>query len=151
MATTYDIHFQIVPEEEQEGANGRVFTFGYASAVGVKGPQKLVNRWVKCFFTLKGSDPLLRTYGTGFSELIGSNVSRPDDFTDAVALAINDCNQQITAFDQKNFPPDDERLSSAVLTSVVPRGADGYDVYVTIKNAAGALLTTLLPAGSTRP
>lgn len=148
---TYDIHFQIVPEDEQESANGRVFTFGYASAVGVKGPQKLVNRWIKCLFTLKGSDPLHRDYGTGFAELIGSNISRQDDFTDAMALFIDDCSKQITALDQKNFPPDDERLKSAVLSSIVPRGPDGYDVYVTLRNAAGALLTTLLPAGSTRP
>jgi hypothetical protein len=147
---TYDIHFQIVPEEEQVTANGRVFTFGYASAVGVKGAQKLVNRWLKCFCTLKGTDLLDVTYGTGFPDILGSNVSRQQDFTDAMVLFVNDCNKQIIAFDLAQFPPDDERLASAVLTNVTPRGADGYDVYVTLKNIAGTLLTVQVPTGTTR-
>lgn len=147
---TYDVHFQMVPGAEQVAANGRVFTFGYASAVGVKGPQKLVNRWMKCFFTLKGSDLLNKAYGTGFPEIIGSNISRRQDFVDAISLFIDDCNEQIRAFDLAQFPPEDERLASAVLTSVVPRGADGYDVYVTLKNVAGTLLTVQVPTGTTR-
>lgn len=147
---TYDVHFQLVPSEEQLSANGRVFTFGYASSVGVKGPQKLVNRWLKCLFTLKGSDLLDRGYGTGFPEIIGSNISRMQDFVDAMSLFVDDCNEQIQAFDLAQFPPDDERLASAVLSNVVPRGDDGYDVYVTLKNVAGTLLTVQVPTGTTR-
>ena len=147
---TYDIHFQIVPEAEQVASNGRLFTFGFTSAVGVKGPQKLINRWMKCLFTLKGTDLLDKAYGTGFHEIIGSNISRQQDFIDAMTLFIDDCNSQIIAFDLAQFPPDNERLGSAILTSVVPRGADGYDVYVAIKNVAGELLTALIPTGSTR-
>jgi hypothetical protein len=147
---TYDIYFSILPEAEQIAAAGRVFSFGYTSAVGVRGPQKLVNRWLKCLFTRRGTDPLDTAYGTGFTDLIGSNLSRRKDFTDAAAMAVSDCNSQITAMDQALFPPDNERLQSASITSLVPRGADGYDVYVTIKNVAGELLTMLLPSGSTR-
>lgn len=147
---TYDIHFQLVPEAEQVSANGRVFTFGFASAKGVKGPQKLVNRWLKCLFTLKGTDLLDDAYGTGFPEIIGSNVDRQQDFVDAMTLFIDDCNGQIIAFDLAQFPPDDERLGSATLTSIVPRGVDGYDVYVTLKNVAGELLTVLIPTGDRR-
>ena len=146
----FDVHFQIIPEAEQEASAGRIFSFGYTSALGVKGPQKLVNRWLKCLFTSKGSDLLDPTYGTGYPELIGANVSLRQDFTDAVAIFIDDCNAQITAFDQAQFPPDDERLDSATLTNIVPRGADGYDVYVTIKNTAGTLLTVQAPTGTTR-
>lgn len=150
MATTYDVHFQMVSTQEQLSANGKVFTFGYTSAVGVKGPQKLANRWLKCFCTLKGSDLLAPEYGTIFPEIIGSNISRRQDFTDAMTLYIEDCNQQIRTFDLAQFPPLDERLASAVLTSVIPRGVDGYDVYVTIKNMAGTLLTVQVPTGTTR-
>jgi hypothetical protein len=146
----FDVHFQIVPEEEQLYSGGKIFTFGFTSAIGVKGPQKLVNRWLKCLFTLKGTDLLDKTYGTGYAELIGSNVSRYQDFVDAVSLFISDCNDQITAFDQAQFPPDDERLDSANLTSVVPRGVDGYDVYVSLKNVAGTVLTLQVPSGTTR-
>jgi hypothetical protein len=144
----YDIHFQIVPEGEQAVSAGRVFSFGYVSALGVRGPQKLVNRWLKCFFTPRGSDPILTQYGTGFADLIGSNVSRYQDFVDAVTLFVKDCNTQLTAIDRVSTIPDDERLESAVITSVVPRGADGYDVYITIKNIAGGTITVQVPTGA---
>lgn len=142
----YDIHFQLVPEAEQPYSAGKVFTFGFTSAVGVRGPQKLVNRWLKCLLTAKGSDPLRPNYGTGYSDLFGSNVSRYQDFLDAVALAVNDCNGQLQAIDRAQFPPDDERLASATIASIVPRGSDGYDVYVYIRNVAGAVLTAQVPS-----
>lgn len=143
---TYDMHFQLVPAAEQESANGRVFTFGFASAVGVKGPQKLINRWLKCLLTLKGTDVLDSTYGTGFAALLGSNISDQQDFIDAATLFINDCTEQIIAFDQAQFPPTDERLASASISSVVARDGEGFDLYVTLKNVAGTVLTTLVPA-----
>jgi hypothetical protein len=142
---TYDIHFQPNLEEEQRYVNERKFTFGYVSAVGVKGPQKLINRWLKCLFTVKGTDLLNRSYGTGFGELIGSNTSRRQDLIDALALYINDCNEQIKALDLAQFPPDDERLASATLTSVVQQDLDKYDVYITIKNIAGTVLVVEIP------
>lgn len=145
---TYDIHFMLDPAAEQIGAGGRVYTFLYARALGVKGPQKLVNRWVKCFLTEKGSDLLNPSYGTGFPALLGSNVSRQQDFTDAVAVAMADCNTQITAYDTLNLPPLDERLSAALLTSVSARSDDGYDVYITIKNQAGSTTGIIIPGSA---
>jgi len=142
----YDVHFQMITEEAQLSAAGRVFSFWYANAVGVKGPQKLVNRWLKCFCTLRGTDLLDKSYGTGFPELLGSNISKRQDFIDAMSLFISDCNTQIRAFDLAQFPPDNERFDSAVLTSVVSRGADGYDTFITLKNVAGETLTVQLPA-----
>ena len=147
---TYDVHFQLVPEAEQPGAGARVFTFGYTTAVGVKGAQKLVNRWLKCFCTLRGTDIRDKEYGTGFPDLIGSNVSRKEDFVDAMSLFIDECSSQIKNFDQAQFPPDDERLASAVLTNVTPHESGGYNAYVTIKNVAGSLLTVQVPTGTTR-
>ena len=145
---SYDIHFQVIPEEDQLTAGGRVFSFGFTSAIGVRGPQKLMNRWIKCLFTLRGSDLLSPEYGTGFPDLIGSNISQQRDFEDAVALFISDCSAQIAALDQAQSPPANERLDSAVLTAVVPRGAVGYDVYVTLKNVAGQLIPLILPTGT---
>lgn len=143
---TYDIHFMLDPVAAQEGTNGKVYTFQYARALGVKGPQKLVNRWVKCFLTAKGSDLLNPSYGTGFPDLIGSNISRQQDFTDAVAVAMADCNTQMTAYDTLNLPPLDERLKSATLTSVNQRDASGYDVYITIANQADSRIGIIIPS-----
>lgn len=145
---TYDIHIPLLSEAEQTDSGGKLFSFGFTSAIGVKGPQKLINRWLKCLLTLKGTDLLSDTYGTGFPELINSNIGRRQDFVDAAALFIADCNNQITAFDQAQFPPDDERLESAVIDSITPRGDSGYDIYVTIKNVAGALLTFAVPTSA---
>ena len=150
MATTYDIYYEVIPAEEQVGASGKVVSFGYASALGVKGPRKLANRWLKCFMTLKGSDPLDKTYGTGFPDLFGSNISRRADFTDAMVLFVDDCNQQLISMDNEQFPPDNERLASATITSLTSLGPDGYEVYVTIKNVAGELVTIQVPAGTRR-
>lgn len=145
---TYDIHYMLDPAAEQVGSGGRVYTFRYARALAVKGPQKLVNRWIKCFLTEKGSDLLNPLYGTGFPALIGSNVSRQQDFTDAVAVAMADCNTQIAAYDNLNLPPADERLKSAILTSVSPRGDIGYDVYITISNQAGSTTGLIIPGSA---
>ncbi len=150
MATTYDIYYEVIPKEEQPSSYGKVVSFGYTSALGVKGPRKLANRWLKCFMTLKGTDPLNRSYGTGFADLIGSNVSRVDDFTDAMVLFVDDCNQQMRDFDNAQFPPDNERLESATISSIRALPPDGYEVYVTIKNVAGELVTIQVPAGTPR-
>lgn len=150
MPTTYDLYYQVIPKDEQLSAGGKVVSFGYASALGVKGPVKLSNRWLKCFMTLKGTDPLNKTYGTGFPDLLGSNVSTPSDFIDAMTIYVDDCNQQIRAFDNAQFPPDNERLESAAIASITPLGPDGYEVYVHIKNIAGELVTIQVPAGTSR-
>lgn len=146
----YDIHFQLLPEEEQLYGNGKIFSFGYTSAIGVKGPQKLVNRWIKCLLTLKGSDLLRPAYGTGFSNLWGSNISNQRDFSDAIILFVEDCNAQMRALDNRQGPPANERLASAVVTAIIPRNGDGFDVYVTLKNTAGELISLLLPTDTTR-
>lgn len=141
---TYDIHFQLVPAEEQTG--GRYFTFGFESAVGVRGPQKLINRWLKCLLTPKGSDPSDKAYGTGFYGLLGSNITTQQDVVDALTLFIEDCNTQMRAMDRQRLAADDERLQSATLTRVVQIDESGYEAYVLIRNTANQSLTVQLPA-----
>ena len=141
----YDIYFSITDVDTQLNT-GQLFTFGFTSAVGVQGPQKLVNRWVHCFLTPKGSDPLDLGYGTECAGLIGSNTPSVRDAVDALALYIDDCNEQITAIDRRIFPPDNERLQSAELVKVVLLEPDGLQAYVEIKNIAGQKVTLPLPA-----
>jgi hypothetical protein len=146
---TYDIHFQLLPPEQQSGAS-KFFTFGYKSAVGIRGPQKLINRWLKCLMTPKGSDPFDADVGTGFSGLLGSNVYNFQDLMDAVVLFVEDCNEQLARWDRKHLPPDDERLLSATLVKMEPRGTDGFDAWVQIQNVAGTTATLTLPSLDTR-
>lgn len=147
MATTYDIHFQLIPPDEQGG--GKLFTFGFVSAVGVRGPQKLINRWLKCLMTPKGTDPYDLNYGTGFPNLIGSNISAIQDAIDALALFVEDCNSQVFAMDRRAFPPDNERLLSATLAKTIALGEDGFAAYVNLRNVAGETLPVMLPTIAT--
>lgn len=143
MPSTYDIHFQLVPAEEQIG--GKLFTFGFKSAVGVRGPQKLINRWVKTLLTPKGGDPYDPNAGTGFMGLLGSNIASYQDVVDALTLFIEDCNEQVRASDRRNLVPDDERLQSATLGQVLENGDDGFVVYIHLRNAAGLVVAVPLP------
>lgn len=147
MATTYDIHYQILPADQQ--VSERVFGFGFVSAVGVRGPQKLINRWLKCLMTPQGSDPFSLTYGTGFPNLIGSNISSVNDLIDLVSIYVQSCSDQIRAFERQTFPPPDERLQSATILRVNDLG-DGFEVWVGITNAAGLQTPVVLPSTSTR-
>ena len=141
---TYDIHFEVLPPDQQR--QGKPFSFVYARAAGVKGAQKLVNRWLKCFLTKKGSDPISPSYGTGFSGLFGTNIGDLRALKGSIELFIDDCNTQIRALDIKNRPPADEKLASAALASLTPTGDSGIEVYIHIRNTAGTLATVALPS-----
>ena len=147
MPSTYDIHFQILPADEQVSA--RVFGFGFVSAVGVRGPQKLINRWLKCLMTPQGSDSFSPTYGTGFANLIGSNISSIQDVLDAVSVFIQACNEQVRSFDRSAFTPADERLQNAAILRVNVLD-DGFEIWISITNAAGLQTPVVLPSTSTR-
>lgn len=143
MASKYDVHFQLLPGLQQ--TSGKLFSFGYKAAIGVAGPQKLINRWMKVFLTPKGSDPFDRNSGTGFSALLGSNITNRRDVVDAIVLALEDCNAQIRAMDRRSMPPEDERLKAAVLTSVEDAGNSGFEIYISVSNAAGLTVAVPLP------
>lgn len=142
----YDIHFQLLDPKIQ-ARTGKYLGFGYKSAVGVQGPQKLINRWLMCLMTPKGSDPREPNFGTGFMTLIGSSISNVKDAVDLAALAVEDCNQQIREADAVRLSPSDERLESAAITRYEPHPSGaGFEIYVTIRNAAGAVMPIPLPA-----
>lgn len=148
--TKYDIHFQQISKKDQlELVDGKVFTFGFKSAVGVSGPQKMVNRWVKCLLTSKGSDVMSANYGTGFNSLIGSNITSKNDLADALTLFIEDCNSQMRSHDWTNFPPDDERFDSANLVKLTITDG-GFEAVVLLRNVLGRQVQVNLPEVSTR-
>ncbi|MAG64687.1 MAG: hypothetical protein CMK74_02265 [Pseudomonadales bacterium] len=139
----YDHHFQgKTPSTVQ---NFKFFTSGFKRTVGVRGLQKLINQWLKLFMTTKGSDPLHLQRGTSFPDLIGSNIVTLSDVQDVVLLAIQDCNAQLSAIQQKNPPDTDEQLGSATLIKFQAVGADGFDAWVTIKNIKQEEATLSLP------
>jgi len=130
----YDIHIQPVPAGEVRGF--KCFEFGFEAALKVKGPQALINRWVRTLMTPLGSDPLYPKEGTAFGRLIGANITEvTTDIQDLVSLAVEDANTQVRQQDIEGLYPDNERLLSAEIIDYV--GApDGFEVWVRIKNMA---------------
>ena len=146
----YDIHFQpVTPASDIVGY--KMFTFGFTAALGVRGPQALVNRWAKTFITPKGSDLLHNSYGTQFGNLYGSNISDFSSLQDIVTMAIDDVNEQVVAQDAAGTMNADESLANAALgwLTLLPEG-DGFDVGIVITNKANKQLTLRLALMATR-
>lgn len=144
----YDIHFQPVPAAEVRGY--KCFEFGYKAALKVKGPQALVNRWVKTLMTPLGSDPLAPSEGTSFGGLIGGNIGSVSvNLQDLISIAFQEANAQVKAQDIEGYFPDSERLQSAELMDFA-EAADGIVVWVLIKNVAGDALQVPLATLTTR-
>jgi hypothetical protein len=151
MANRFDMHIQTLPEAEQK-ATFKFMSWGFESTLGVKGFQMLINIWLKCFLTPRGSDPISLTYGTDFTKMIGSNL-RAQDARDVVILSIESCNTQINTFQKTDTSlTATERLGSAVLTNfVIDNTAPGFTATVEIKNQAGERLVFNLPSHATIP
>lgn len=148
---SYDIHVEVIPFDPIDGLpNGKLFTFGYRNPLAVQGAQKLINKWIKCLLTKRGSDLFDKEYGTGFIDLIGSNISNVADVSDAVLLFVDECNSQVQAMDVTSRPPDAERLQTATVYQILENGSDGFEVYVYIKNYAGSQFSLTLPVRTTR-
>lgn len=128
---SYDIHYQ-----GTEGADTKPITFGYTATISVRGVQKMINRWVKCLLTPRGSDPFAPAEGTGYTALIGINVADTRDLVDALNIILQDCDDQMRGWDRKNLPAADEIFGSSKLQQVIDLGGGRYDIWVLVQNAA---------------
>lgn len=146
MAYRFDLHFQPLSEEEQRQTSKAV-GLGFTESIAVKGFQSLVNAWLHCFLTTRGSDPTDLNYGTVFPNLIGSNTDLADA-QDVVTLAVQQCNSQLFQIQLNDTTlTSSERLADAKIVNFVPKPElPGFDVYVEIKNQAQELLVLNLPA-----
>lgn len=136
----YDVHISPVPEDRVRGY--KVFEFGYAAPLKVRGLQALINRWVKTLITPKGSDLTDTAYGTDFSNMIGANMSAAEGLTeDLVNLAVLDASEQVRVQDTINLANAQERLKSAEVIQYIPQPS-GFQVWVLIKNEAGESAAT---------
>jgi len=146
MANRFDIHIQTLPQAEQKNTF-KFMSFGFNSTVGVKGFQMLINCWLKCFLTTRGSDPADLAYGTDFPNLMGSSIPL-NDARDVVFLSIEQCNAKILEFQRNDVTlTESERLATAKLIDFIPDpSAPGFQAYVEIQNQAKERLTLNLPS-----
>jgi hypothetical protein len=146
----YDLHFESLSAEEQ-GFSSKIFTMDTPAfgVFGTKGPQWLINMWLKILFTRQGSDPTNLSRGTSFTNLIGSTVS-PSDAEDIVRLCVDEASNQLRAIQQNDTElTARERLASAKLIRYVEDNeGPGFKAYVEILNEAGERLKVNIPAYS---
>ncbi len=144
----FDIHIQPIPENTTHGY--RVFTFGFKAALVITGYQFLINRWMKTFFTPKGSELLHPGDGTTLALLIGGNVGSQEDARDLAIRAVEETNEQVKAQDAEGGFSAEESLDSAVITRMEPYSGGGISIWVTITNLAGKQLEVFLMDYATR-
>lgn len=140
----FDFHIQLVDPTDQR-VRGATFAFGLGTALAVRGPQKLVNRWTKQFLTTRGTSPLHRKDGTLFPNLIGGNADAGD--AEAVVLvAIEECNERIREIDARSpWLTADERLADATLLQYDAVRPDAAEFWVRITTRSGARVPALIP------
>jgi hypothetical protein len=140
-----DLHFQLIdPTLQSTGSNLR-FSF-VPPTIAVNGIQKLMNRWLKKFLTIKGSNPGDLTDGTNFGLLIGGNISDVDDLQAQILTFIDDCNTQIQTIDRTSPQlTSDERLRSADLLIFNVLDATSIEFWVQVTSTSGKRATALIP------
>lgn len=141
----YDLHFQAVSPDDALSTT-KIFTFGYADTLGVRGFQMLINLWLKVFFTRRGSDPTNLERGTAFTNLIGSNTAL-SEAEDIVRVCVEQTNDQVRAIQQNDTTLlARERLADAKLYRYTSDPtAPGFQAYVEILNEAGERLKVNIP------
>lgn len=145
MAYKFDLHIQPASLAEQIGSQ-RIMTFGFASSVGVKGLQMLLNSWLHCFLTPKGSDPTDLNYGTTFPTLIGSNVAL-EDARDIAHISVLECSSQLFKIQSSDLTlSNSERLATAKMLSFIEHASlPGFELFVEVKNLANDSSVINLP------
>lgn len=138
----YDVHIQLTPLSEFNGT--KFYSFGYQRTFKVTGIQKLINSFAKYLLTPVGTDPLDKTYGTDFTNLMGSNVT-PTDAQDVLVLAVDKTVKALQLL-QSVDTPDSERIATATITRfIVLPDIQGFAAQVYIENAANQGLEFLIP------
>ena len=124
---------------------GECVSFGdQGSPTGVRGPNKLVSRFLKCLLTLKGSSLLDVDYGTYFPQLIGGNVDR-FSVSQLVSEAVVDASEKLKEYQAEYALDDDEALDDVEILDI-QWGTDGSGVSVRLRvnNVAGETATFII-------
>ncbi len=141
----YDTHLQLIDPTAQRASS--IFTYEFEGTRRIDGIQKLVNRWLKCFFTPRGSHPLRPTEGTDFPYLVGgNNITDVPSLEATVVLYMEDASDQIKAIDRRSsWLSTEERLRSVSLLRFVQTAPDAIEFWVQVTNVAGRRLNQLIP------
>lgn len=141
---SYDIHIESLPSGKSQGY--KFLTFGaYPQHLGVKGIQKMVDRFIKCFFTPKGSDISDSEYGTQLADLFLGSVD-PTELRELAVMAVRETEDKIQEYDSRKYSPADERLAFAEIEEiVVDQVTPGVEIRIILTNTAGTRALVRFP------
>jgi len=139
----FDTHIALIDPEQQ--SPGAVFAQG-PRALGVRGEIKLANRFLKCLFTRKGSDPGDLEHGTDYPNLRYANFTSGSDVRAIILDCVDDAADQLRAIDRRTATLDaDERLRDATLLSLTETAPGIFEVWVQLTNVNGVRTPVLVP------
>lgn len=143
----FDIHIESLPLDQLQDA--RCLVFGpYDRVLGVRGIQKMVNRFMLCMLTPLGSHPSDPNYGTILADSFLGNVD-PSTVFALAAQSVAGAMEKIQEYDSAGGAPDDERLLSADIENITTDEA-GFGIVLTVRltNVAGTTVQTLMSSYS---
>ena len=120
-------------------------SFGTTS-VKAAGIVKLVNRFLKLLYTLKGSNYLDKEEGTNFIQLFNLNVQDTSVAQARVQDAIDDATEQIIAVQSAQGVPNSERLRAATMTRFQVDESRTVNIEITLEVLTGGSTTVQLPS-----
>lgn len=138
----FDIHIEGVPYSQIHGGKG--LSFGdYQFTVGVQGVQKMVDRFLKCFFTPLGSDLTDKEYGSSIMAYFGNSGSGM--LQPVVYTSVQQCVATLQRYDDQYDTASEERIQSAAVEEFVEDvDSTGFFVKVRLSNSAGTTVTILV-------
>jgi len=144
VSKTFDIHYEGLNINQVAGI--RAVTFGsYPRVLGVRGVQKMVNRYLKAILTPKGTNLSDRDYGTHLAAALGNNV----DLSTLGALsarAVTDAENKVREYDSEYGTDDDERLARVELEgTMIDEGGPGVLLSILLENVSGVKVRMLIP------
>jgi len=141
---SFDIHIEGVPRNQLNGIQG--LTFGsYSRSLGVRGVQKMVDRFVKCMLTAVGSDLSDPDYGTPLAGAFLGNID-PGTLRTLTLQSVVAAEAKIKEYDSEYALNDEERLASVRVDDVnIDEVESGVTVTLTLKNVAGVAVRVLVP------
>lgn len=139
----YSLHFQLIDPNDQALARSN-FAFDPHNSIAVKGPQKLINRWLQMFFVPRGSDPLFPGRGTTFATMIGGNVLF-DDLRATIEVSVLECNEQLREIDGRSpWLEPSEKLGNASISYYNQPRQDAVELWVEIQTLSGERVESLI-------
>jgi len=141
---SYDIHIEGVAVGITEGF--KFVTFGpYPTPIAVQGMQKMVDRFLKCLCTPKGSDITDLGYGTTLLASLGGNVDA-GSLQQLAYLAVQEAEEKIREYDVSNGVLPSERLSGAQIDDIAANTTgNNVDIFLLLRNAEGTTVRVLVP------